>query len=128
MKLSKDKRWDAWPAVNEEYFNSLVGNLTLRPEVPDQIHRLIKQMRSVLRFCYYDYELIGVTNLLSALAFETALILKYQDLFPAEDRNAKISLKQLINWGEKANLFEEHIDSNQAKCENCGCSDPSSYQ
>ncbi len=111
MKLKKDQRWDGWPAIDEEYFDSLAANLTLRPEIPKQIHRLIKQMKSVLRFCYFDYELIGITNLLSVLAFETALNLKYQEMVPAEDQNAKISLFQLIKWGERENLFEEHIDS-----------------
>jgi len=111
MKLEKDRRWDAFLGIDEEYFNNLVDRLRIRPEAPEQIHRLIKQVLSILRFCYYDYELVGVTNLLSALAFETALRFKYQELNPNDKHSAQKKFEKLIAWGEKANLFEEHIDS-----------------
>jgi len=103
----KDRRWDVWPAVNEEYFDNLGNSLTLRPEVPKEIAGQFDLIKSVLRFCYYDYELTSVVFLLLGIAFEAAIKIRYEQSEEYAASKKRKSLKSLIDWGISNDVFEE---------------------
>jgi len=105
--LKKDSRWNGWPNADEEYFRELVESLAFRPEVPDAIVKQYEMVKSVLRFCYYDYELTFVVFLLLGIAFEAALKIKYEQSEGSLGKGKRIDLKNLIDWGLQHDLFEE---------------------
>jgi len=108
MELKKDRRWDGWPGITEDYFSELGRNLILRREVPDPIHQQFKGIKSLLRSCYFDYELISVVYLLLGIAFEASLRLKYAEVKKiSEEKSRRPSLNKLIEWGDREGLFEE---------------------
>jgi hypothetical protein len=103
--LVKDKTWDGFDGIDEEYFEKLAENISLRPEIPEAIHRQIKSIKTIIKCCYYDYSLIGVIAHLATVSYEAALKLKYNSSDKPLVKNP--TLKALIEWADSHNYLEE---------------------
>ncbi len=111
MELLKDDRWSIVLPNDDPEFKSFCQSINLRPEIPKEIHQHLTRIKSVLRFCYYDYELTGVATFMSTIALEAALILKLESLDSNIELNKHITLSKLIELGEERGLFEEGFNT-----------------
>ena len=104
--LPKDRRWNAWVKNNFEYVKSLADRIQLNPRVPEEITERFDRVKSLIKFSYFDFQLLDVASDYSLLTFEMALYHKHSS--SEKNRSTKrITLDQMLDWATKNGMLDQ---------------------
>ncbi len=103
-KLRPDSRWQTSGVKSIDDFTPVLNSISFLDGVSEDVQKRFERVKSILCFSYYDYELLDVAADYALLSLELAISQRYTQLEHREPGNK--TLKPLIAWGVKNNLFE----------------------
>jgi len=110
--LDRDRRWDGLRINSPEDLEPILEGIRFVPQVSEDVIKRFERVKSVIRFSFYDYDLLDVALDYSLLTLELAIKKRYQELEGTEP--VKKRFAQLIHWGFSRNLFEPNKKSMQS--------------
>lgn len=105
--FQKDSIWNLWKFNSIEYFQKLVSNLTLKPEVAEDVIQRFEIIKKLVLHSYFVYEFLDIASDQALLTFEMALKKRYLELTGKDFESNRDELLNLIKWGAEQGLFEE---------------------
>jgi len=105
--LTPDTFWEGQGILNSiEYYEKFVKSVHLIPRVHIDLQKRIENVKRILFFAYYEYELLDIANEHLLLTMELALKLKYEEIEGKRASDNRKSLKPLLEWAKRQNLLE----------------------
>lgn len=103
--LIKDSRWDLWGINSIQFFEKVANSLTFKPIIAEDIVKRFEVIKKLVLFSYFEYDFLDIAFQNALMTFEMALKIRYKELM--DKKPIRKSLKTLIEWGVKQELFED---------------------